>query len=165
MIKEVLKNVINEYPTPLFLFDADELRDRALKIKEILNADGIKIGLCYSIKANPFLIPYLTDVVDKFEVCSPGELSICMSYDVSSDMIIYSGVHKEEEDITEAIKFGAGILTAESIRHYGLIAEAAEKLDKRVTIILRLSSKSQFGMSIDDIRNILKENKGNKLNK
>ncbi|MCR5358104.1 MAG: diaminopimelate decarboxylase [Lachnospiraceae bacterium] len=162
MIEEALKNIIKEYPTPLFLFDADELRSRAFKIKEILNANGNKTGLCYSIKANPFLIPQLTDVVDKFEVCSPGELSICMSYNVKSEMIIYSGVHKEEEDITEAVKFGVGILTAESVRHYGLIDKVAKKLEKKVNIILRLSSKSQFGMSIDDIRQILKENAGNK---
>lgn len=159
MIEEKISEAIKEYPTPLFLFDTDELRKRVVQIKEILNKGSI--GLCYSIKANPFLIPYLTDLVDKLEVCSPGELSICMHYGVDPNMIIYSGVHKEEEDITEAISFGAGIITAESVRHYEMIRSVSFYLKKEVNVILRLSSKSQFGMSLEDIEYILKENKEN----
>lgn len=161
MIEEEIKKILIEYPTPLFFFDADELRKRTGEIKEILNGGGKNIGLCYSIKANPFLIPCLMDVVDNFEVCSPGELSICEHYGVKPDMIIYSGVHKEEEDITEAVKYGAGIITAESVRHYELINSVSSGLKKEVRIILRLSSKSQFGMSLKDIEDIIKENKGN----
>ena len=110
-----LQSIADEYGTPSFLFDADDLWERAKEIREILNNGSNRIGLCYSIKANPFLIPSLIDVIDMFEVCSPGELKICMSYKVPPEMIIYSGVHKEETDIREAIEYGAAILTAESI--------------------------------------------------
>ncbi|MCR5420354.1 MAG: diaminopimelate decarboxylase [Lachnospiraceae bacterium] len=157
--KDIIKKIKNEYDTPLFLFDADELRNRAWEIKKLLNKTEDKIGLCYSIKANPFLIPYLIDIVDKFEVCSPGELQICKQYNVDPSMIIYSGVHKEKEDIEDAISFGAGILTAESVRHYEYIKEVCNCIDRKVSLILRLSSKSQFGMSIDDIRHIINVNK------
>lgn len=155
----VLQSIAEEYGTPSFLFDADELRERVKMIKDILCEGGENIGLCYSIKANPFLIPSLIDVVDMLEVCSPGELKICMSYKVPAEKIIYSGVHKEEEDIREAVGYGAAILTAESVRHYELIKLAASNLGAKVRVILRLSSKSQFGMSLEDIEQILKTNK------
>ena len=150
-----------EFGTPTFVFDADGLKERVQSIKKILNQDltNNEIALCYSIKANPFLIPALLDsAVDQFEVCSPGELAICKRYGVPGEKIVYSGVHKELADIMEAIGYGARILTAESIRHYELICEAAEQFNKKPEIILRLSAKSQFGMSPEDIEQILKWN-------
>ena len=160
---DILKKTADEYGTPSFVFDANELRYRVNRIKDILNRGDKKIRLCYSIKANPFLIPLLTDIADMLEVCSPGELKICMSYKVRPEMIIYSGVHKETEDIKEAMAYGAGIITAESIRHYELIRKVSQDMNKNVFIILRLSSKSQFGMSLNDIEYILRENKDNPL--
>lgn len=160
---DILKKTADEYGTPSFVFDANELRYRVNRIKDILNRGDKKIRLCYSIKANPFLIPLLTDIADMLEVCSPGELKICMSYKVRPDMIIYSGVHKETEDIKEAMAYGAWIITAESIRHYELIRKVSQDMNKNVFIILRLSSKSQFGMSLNDIEYILRENKDNPL--
>lgn len=158
-----LKNIADEYGTPSFLFDAEELRNRAKDIKEILNDDGNRIGLCFSIKANPFLIPSIIDVIDMFEVCSPGELKICKSYTVPPEMIIYSGVHKEETDIREAIEYGAAILTAESRRHYELISRVSKGLNTNVRVILRLSSGNQFGMSLEDIEHILDINRNDRL--
>ena len=57
---------IKKLPTPCYIFDETECVKRAEKIKQEVNACGGK--LCYAIKANPFLIPGLLPVVDKFEV-------------------------------------------------------------------------------------------------
>ena len=97
------------------------------------------------------------------EVCAPGELKICESYKVPPEMIIYSGVHKEEEDIREAVGYGVAVLTAESIRHYELINSVVTESGSKVKMILRLSSKNQFGMSLEDIEHILKVNEDNEL--
>ena len=155
---KTLLEIANEIGTESFVFDADEVRQRAKEIKAIMNeglTGGKKINLCFSIKANPFLIPVLIDTVDYLEVCSPGELSICIADKVPGEKIIYSGVHKDEWDILEAIKYGAAILTAESVRHYEMIKEAAKTSPKSVSVILRLSARSQFGMSKEDIESIL----------
>ena len=61
------------------------------------------------------------------EVCSPGELKICKAYGIPGSRIIYSGVNKEIEDVTEAIEYGVDIATAESILHVELQQEAAKK--------------------------------------
>lgn len=159
----VLQSIADEYGTPSFLFDADELIERVEEIKSILSDSVNHIRLCYSIKANPFLIPSLIDKVDMLEVCSPGELKICESYKVPPEMIIYSGVHKEEEDIREAVGYGVAVLTAESIRHYELINSVVTESGSKVKMILRLSSKNQFGMSLEDIEHILKVNDDNEL--
>ena len=115
--------------TPTFVFDETELTERVESIRKILG----DIRLCYSIKANPFLIPSILPLVDYLEVCSPGELMICKDQKVPGKKIIYSGVHKDAEDIEEAIVYGAAILTAESIRHFDLITEVSEKTGKKTT--------------------------------
>lgn len=111
--------------------------------------------MTFSIKANPFLLSRLPQNLRHVEVCSPGELKICKAYGISGNRIIYSGVNKEIEDVTEAIEFGVDIVTAESILHVELEQEAAEKVGKQQKVILRLTSGNQFGMSEADILNIL----------
>lgn len=154
-----LSKIASEYGSPCFVFDADELVNRVNSIRELLMSvrsdSENQIDLCYAVKANPFLISVLEDLVDKFEVCSPGELEIVKYYSVSSSKIVYSGVNKGEKDIKEALDYGVSIITAESIRHFELIMKEAGKRDNEVRVILRLTSGNQFGMSVNDIRSIL----------
>ena len=60
--KEILSQII----TPSYLFDVDAFKDRCFEIKEIV---GENVDLCYSMKANPFLIEFLPDCISRVEVC------------------------------------------------------------------------------------------------
>ena len=59
--------------TPAYIFNLDILQERVDRIKSLVP----DIELTFSIKANPFLVPYIIDMVRHVEVCSPGELAIC----------------------------------------------------------------------------------------
>ena len=148
-----IKRIIDLFGTPAFIFDEDELVSRVNSIRGILG----DISLCYSIKANPFLIPAIMPHVDFLEVCSPGELAICKALSVPPEKIIYSGVHKEHDDIADAVSYGVAILTAESLRHYELICDAAKNMKNPVRVLPRLTAGSQFGMSEEDIDKILND--------
>ena len=153
--------------TPYYVFDTDEFAKRAAMIRAALDCKGgRRIPLCFSIKANPFLLHRLPEGLDHVEVCSPGELEICIALGVKPESIIYSGVMKEKCDIERAVSYGAGILTCESIRHAALISEVmleciqegaheAEFAETKAHVILRLTSGKQFGMSLDDIEYII----------
>ena len=153
--------------TPYYVFDTDEFAKRAAMIRAALDCKGgRRIPLCFSIKANPFLLHRLPEGLDHVEVCSPGELEICIALGVKPENIIYSGVMKEKCDIERAVSYGAGILTCESIRHAALISEVmlecipegaheARFVETKAQVILRLTSGNQFGMSLDDIEYIL----------
>ncbi len=153
--------------TPYYVFDTDEFAKRAAMIRAALDCKGgRRIPLCFSIKANPFLLHRLPEGLDHVEVCSPGELEICIALGVKPESIIYSGVMKEKCDIERAVSYGAGILTCESIRHAALISEVmlecipegaheAGFVETKAQVILRLTSGNQFGMSLDDIEYIL----------
>ena len=153
--------------TPYSVFDTDEFAKRAAMIRAALDCKGgRRIPLCFSIKANPFLLHRLPEGLDHVEVCSPGELEICIALGVKPESIIYSGVMKEKCDIERAVSYGAGILTCESIRHAALISEVmleciqegaheAEFAETKAHVILRLTSGNQFGMSLEDIEYII----------
>ncbi len=153
--------------TPYYVFDTDEFAKRAAMIRAALDCKGgRRIPLCFSIKANPFLLHRLPEGLDHVEVCSPGELEICIALGVKPESIIYSGVMKEKCDIERAVSYGAGILTCESIRHAALISEVmlecipegaheAGFVETKAQVILRLTSGNQFGMSLDDIEYII----------
>lgn len=153
--------------TPYYVFDTDEFAKRAAMIRAALDCKGgRRIPLCFSIKANPFLLHRLPEGLDHVEVCSPGELEICIALGVKPESIIYSGVMKEKCDIERAVSYGAGILTCESIRHATLISEVmsecipygvheARSVETKAQVILRLTSGNQFGMSIEDIEYII----------
>lgn len=136
--------------TPSYVFDVDVFADRIANVRKSLN----KIPLTFSIKANPFLIPYAKDLVDHLEVCSPGEMELCILHKVESEKIIYSGVNKGIDDITRAITYGVDIATCESIRQLELINQCCERVKITQRVIFRLSGDNQFGMSEDDILSI-----------
>ena len=114
-----VKKISEEFGTPSFIFDLEVLKNRVTKMREITEG---KYHLCYSIKANPFLIPTMTELVGNLEVCSPGELAICEALHVPAEMIIYSGVNKGYKDVSEAFDYGVIHYTAESIRHMELVS-------------------------------------------
>ncbi len=148
MKAEELRIAAQSFGTPCFIFDEAVLAERVNNIRAIF---GEKVNLCYSIKANPFLLPIMSELTDKLEVCSPGEMKICKRLNASGSKIIYSGVNKTPEDIAEAMDANAGLFTAESLLHVREINEAACARGKTVPVLLRLNAGSQFGMSRESL--------------
>lgn len=142
--------------TPAFIFDIDKLLHRALTIKRILTAHGKhNRGLCYAMKANPFLVAALGEEVDKFEVCSPGELSICVDQKVDGKKVVFSGVNKRKREMEAALEYGVGIFTVESEQQLGLLRQCARGMGKTIPVLLRVTSGNQFGMDWDVVRQII----------
>lgn len=138
--------------SPAYIFDMDRFAERCRRVKEAVG----DIPLTYSIKANPFLLNCIPEEIAHVEVCSPGELSICMALKVDPKSIIYSGVTKEQCDVEQAVSYDVGILTAESLLHVELENQAVLKSGKeKKKVILRLTSGNQFGMSVSDIKTII----------
>lgn len=147
MDKQTLQNLASTFGTPIFVFDETQLKNRVKAIKEIV---GNNIHLCYSIKANPFLIPAMQKTIETLEVCSPGELEICAALGVSPETILFSGVNKTKNDIDRAVSFGVRNFTAESLLHVALLNEVAQKYNCILPVILRITAGSQFGMDERD---------------
>ena len=154
MNEKKFEHAIHEYKTPFYIFDTDILAMQVRKIRDVLGED---VELCYAMKANPFVIKDLEEMVDSFEVCSPGEFAICERAGINMGKVVMSGVHKKPEDIEYALKhYGDKIIyTAESLSHWQLLTAYSENLGIPIRVLLRLTSGNQFGMDESLIRQII----------
>lgn len=148
-----LHQVLHRETTPLYVFDLAALPQRVATLREHL-PEGV--GLCYAVKANPFLLSALDGVVERFEICSPGELVLCQQAGLSSDQYVLSGVYKEPAAMGELVAQGEiGCYTVESMTQFSVLYGAALAARKPISLLLRLTSGNQFGMDQEEIRWIL----------
>ncbi|MDD2980150.1 MAG: alanine racemase [Hespellia sp.] len=156
MEQNIICKVSEMEATPAYVFDIDALNSRISHMKEVL---GNRVTLCYAMKANPFLVKAMSSKIDKYEVCSPGEMRICERDGIPMKQIVFSGVNKEIDDIDRVIKTyeGQGIFTVESLSQLALLETCAKVRDKKLSVLLRLSSGNQFGMDWETIKGIIEQ--------
>lgn len=140
----------NKYQTPYYVFDIDELKKRVKYFRKHLPKDT---GIVYAVKANTFIIKELEDLVDRFEICSPGEYTICNELNISGEKMLISGVYKDYKSTNDMINREEEIhrFTIESLEQYKLLSKLCKKYKKNIKVQLRLTSGNQFGMSEEDI--------------
>ena len=74
MKKEQLEYAAARYGTPLYIFNMDILKKQAERLKQAL---GDETGLCYAMKANPFLTKDMAEYVRQNRSMFHGEFEIC----------------------------------------------------------------------------------------
>ena len=146
------EQAFREAASPAYIFSSQAFADRSVMVKE---AFGDNTEICYSVKANPFLLAVLPETFSVVEVCSPGELEICKALDIDPAKIIYSGVNKSLDGIRTAMDFGVSVLTAESRDHIRYISTAASERGVTADVLVRLSCGSQFGMDKRDLFDVI----------
>ena len=151
-VQSALRQAFGEVASPAYVFSAQAFAARAKMVKEAFGEDT---DICYSIKANPFLLAVLPEDFSKIEVCSPGELEICRALDIDPAKIIFSGVNKSQAEVNTAIDYGVRILTAESENHLRYISKAASERGITAEVLVRLSCESQFGMDKSDVFRVI----------
>ena len=154
MKQEIIKKIVDNFETPIYVFDIDKLKQRIQFLRENLTK---RIELCYAIKANTFITKEINDDVDRFEVCSPGEYSICEKSNITPEKIVISGVYKTPSVIEYMITTNKNIgrYTVESIEQLNLLDELSKKHNIKLNILLRLTSGNQFGINEEDIENTI----------
>lgn len=152
---DALRLFASAYGTPLYLYDARSVVDRVRRLREVLPSG---IELCYAMKANTFLLPEVASLVNRVEVCSPGELRICRALDIPTGQIVVSGVYKDDQTVDEALAHRAlpAAVTVESAAQLDLVARAAAARGVRVPVLLRVTSGNQFGLDPDELPGIIR---------
>ena len=67
-----------EFGTPLYVFHEEELRETTRRLENTL---GKAAGLCYAMKANPFLVKVMEQLVDR--ICNLRGAGHCTGEDIS----------------------------------------------------------------------------------
>ena len=143
-------------PTPAYVFDLDKMKEFAEKVKRCLTG---KAEICYAMKANPFLIKPMLEIVSSLEVCSPGEFRICERAGIPMEKIVLSGVYKNPDDIAYMLDtYGnRGTYTVESLQHLEVLNDTAVRHGITLSVLIRVTSGNQFGIDEAEIRKIISE--------
>ena len=150
-----LSALLERFPTPFYLFDVETLRRRVEHLQEALPPNT---ALCYAMKANPFLTRELSGMVERLEICSPGEYAICRQLELPPSQFVISGVYKDPQWVDDLVRqpdAGQMIFTVESMTQFRLLGQAAQRYERRLSLLLRLTSGSQFGLERQEIEAIL----------
>lgn len=153
MNNDILNNIIKNYNTPAYIFDINKMKQR---IQYLRNKLPQKIKLCYAIKANTFVVKEMDGIIDRFEVCSPGEYKICREKNIDSQKILISGVYKTPDVIKDmAINDKISNFTIESMEQFELFKNI--ECENKLKILIRITSGNQFGINIEEAEEIIKE--------
>ncbi len=153
MEEKTIEQLLENFKTPAYIFDIQKLKNRVKFLKDSLPENVL---LCYAIKANTFIVKEIEDCIDRLEVCSPGEYEICKASNIAGNKILITGVYKTPKVIKNIIENEKDVdyFTIESMEQFRLIKNI--KKDKKIKIMLRLTSGNQFGINEEEIEEIIK---------
>ncbi|MDA3812079.1 MAG: diaminopimelate decarboxylase [Spirochaetaceae bacterium] len=163
-------DLITEIGTPLFIYDAQTIKDRYNYLRENLPE---QVDIFYAMKANPNIavMKLLVNLGAGVEVASEGELYACGKIGVDPKNIVFAGPSKTKEDISLAIDLGLYALNAESAGEINRINEIARNKNKVMDIELRINPEfeiegaavnmgggsKKFGIDSESIEDVIRE--------
>ncbi len=169
MKTELMNQIVNDYGTPLYLYDGDFIVSQYQSLKRVFPEN---FEIFYSIKTNPLLgiCQLFEQLGSGCEVASSGELYIALNAGFTADKIIFSGPGKTEEELEYAIDNKIYTINCESLKEAQLIHKIAAVKSKQINISLRINPSfdvsnarvkmtgvpTQFGIDQSQVSEVLK---------
>ena len=154
MTEELLRKGAAYYETPVYIFDVDAIRDQVERFRKRL---GAETGLCFAMKANPFLTAQISEMTDRIEVCSFGEFEICRKLGIPKERLLISGVLKRKKELLTVLEYCRGecVYTIESVQQFHILSTWCEANNEVLHVLLCLTSGDQFGMDEATVKNLI----------
>jgi len=162
-----LNELANKHATPMYLYDADELLERAIRVKSAFAKHDLPCDVNYASKA--FLSIAMAKIIANaglhLDVASGGELAIALRAGFPAANIAMHGDNKSEAEIDLAIRSGIGCIILDSEEEVQRVAQVAVKykivqqvmiratlgIDAHTHEFISTSHEDQkFGLSVND---------------
>ena len=173
------EDIYSKHSSPTYVYSQDEILSNINSYK--INTDYNDL-VCFSVKSsnNLHILKLISSQGLGFDVVSGGELDKVLYINADANKIVFSGVGKTKQDLTNAIKNNIKSINVESVSELKLISIIVNELNTSANIALRVnpeitskthpyletgSSKSKFGIAKSDLRKCIKIiNNQNKIN-
>jgi diaminopimelate decarboxylase len=135
-----LTKLAARYGTPLYVYSAIAIHERLNAFQAAFRA--VPHTICYSVKANSNLsiLRMLARLKCGFDVVSGGELERVLAVAPrAANKIVFSGVGKNRDEMTAALKAGILMFNVESESELRALAECATRLRTVARIALRVN--------------------------
>ena len=125
--------------TPFYLYSATSIINNFLSLKKSL--DGLENLICYAVKANSniAILKLLSQLGAGMDVVSIGEYLRAKVAGVPGEKIVFSGVGKRRDEISQVLIGGIKQFNIESEAELNVLNEISLSLNKRTSITIRVN--------------------------
>lgn len=167
-----LQSLAQKKTTPFFVYTQAGLTGRFEELKKAFQP--LNPLICYSVKCNSNLS--VLDLLRKkgcgFDIVSGGELYRVKKIRADMQKVVYAGVGKTEEDISQALQAGIFMFNCESVNEIRRVHMIARRLKMKAKIAVRINpdvdakthkyittgkKESKFGVPFSQLLRMLKE--------
>ena len=110
---DLMKSLAKQYGTPLYIYDADRIKNNVLVLEKGLSKYFHKFHICYAIKSNsnPHLLKTMLEANSQMggDCSSPGVIHAAELSGMKLSDCIYTGNYESESDLVEAFEKGCNI--------------------------------------------------------
>ena len=110
---DLMKSLAKEYGTPLYIYDADRIKNNVQVLEKGLSKYFHKSHICYAIKSNsnPHLLKTMLEACSQMggDCSSPGDIYAAELGGMQLSNCIYTGNYESESDLLEALEKGCNI--------------------------------------------------------
>ena len=134
-----LTEIAETHGTPAFVYSEDAIRSAYRAFTEAFN--GHPHQICYAVKANSniAILQILADMGAGFDIVSGGELHRVLKAGGKADRVVFSGVGKQDWEISLALAEGIGCFNVESASELHRIRRLAAEAGKAAPVSLRIN--------------------------
>ena len=139
MTNKRLLILVKKFGTPLYVYDAQDIRARCRALQNAFA--NLSPHIHYSVKANSNLsiLRLLYEQGLGFDIVSGGELARLQAANIPTQEVSFAGVGKTRAEIEAALRAGIAFFNVESAPELARIAEIAAALKIPARVLLRLN--------------------------
>ncbi|MEO5391373.1 diaminopimelate decarboxylase, partial [Bifidobacterium adolescentis] len=142
-------SLLDEFGSPLYVIDTDEVRDRATKfVHSAANAfNNTVTHVSFAGKAllSKEICRIVTESGMLIDTCTMGEMRIALAAGVPGRRLVLHGNNKSDAEIELAIEQGFNKIVIDEPDEPARIAAIAKRLGKRARVMLRVTSGIHAG--------------------
>ena len=143
--KEMIEEIVKDYPTPFHIYDEKGIRENAKAVKEAFSWNpGFKEYFAVKATPNPCLMQILKEYGCGYDCSSMTELMLSAAIGATGEDIMFSSNETPAEEYAYAAKLGA-IINLDDITHIDYLETVLGKLPE--TISCRYNPGGVFTMS------------------
>lgn len=144
-------DLVAEFGSPLYVYDEDEVRERAREAATSFAAAAERHGttarVYYAGKAflSTAVVRWVTDEGLNVDVCSGGELAVALAAGTPGEKIGFHGNNKSVAELRQAVAAGVGSVIIDSLIEVERIAAAAADAGVVQKVLIRVNSGVHAG--------------------
>lgn len=132
--------LIEQFGTPLYVYDVELIRERARGFKRTFEELGISAQVAYASKAfSSIAMIQLADRRAFSRCCLSGELYTAIKASFPTERIHFHGNNKSEEELHMALDYEIGCIVVDNFSELALLEEICTSREQKVKILLRVT--------------------------